>query len=139
MITIDDARESIDLMVLRDGVGPRNRGRIIAVDDPHVIVHYFNDPAMSTKATRPDDLSFVYREDKPPMTLAVLFSHASSMVYEELVTPERFTCRVPAATFAQRIARIQGVQYEVMELVGGRWQSRRGESPVEVIRRRWRA
>ncbi|WP_100459424.1 hypothetical protein [Mycobacteroides abscessus] len=139
MITLDDARESIGITVLCDGVGPHSRGEIIAVNDLDVIVHYFNDPALSTKATRPGDLSFVYREGKPPMTLAVLFSHASSMVYEELVTPERFTCRVPAATFAQRIARIQGVEYEVMELVGGRWQSRRGESPVEVIRRRWRA
>ncbi|SKX80979.1 Uncharacterised protein [Mycobacteroides abscessus subsp. bolletii] len=137
MITLDDARESIDLMVLRDGVEPRKRGRIIAVDDAHVLVHYFDDPMLSTRATRPGDLSLVYRRGKPPMTLAVLFSHGSSMVYEELVTPERFTCRVPAETFAQRIARIQGVEYEVMELVGGRWQSRKGETPVDVIRRRW--
>lgn len=139
MITLDDARESIGTAVFYDDVGSRTHGEIVDVDDPHVLVHYFGDPALSTKANRPGDLSFVYRRGKPPMTLAVLFSHASSMVYEELVTPERFTCRLPAQSFAQRIARIQGVEYEVMELVGVRWQSRSGESPVDVIRRRWQA
>lgn len=139
MITLDDARESIGTAVFYDGVGPPTHGEIIAIDDPRVLVHYFGDPALSAKANRPGDLSFVYRRGKSPMTLAVLFSHASSIVYEELVTPERFTCRLPAQSFAQRIARIQGVEYEVMELVGVRWQSRSGESPVDVIRRRWQA
>lgn len=139
MITLDDARESIGTAVFYDGVGPPTHGEIIAIDDPHVLVRYAGDPALSTKANRPGDLSFVYRRGKPPMTLAVLFSHASSMVYEESIDPARFTCRLPALSYAQRIARIQGVEYEVVELVGGRWQSRSGESPVDVIRRRWQA
>lgn len=137
MITLDDARESIGTRVLYTAIGPRKRGAITAVEDCHVLVHFEGDPPLSTKRIRPGDLSFTYRIGKSPMVLAVLFSHASSMVYEDLVSPERFTRRLPASSFAGRIARIQGVEFEIMELVGGQWKSRTGETSVEVIRRRW--
>ncbi|MCC9181051.1 MULTISPECIES: hypothetical protein [Mycolicibacterium] len=68
---------------------------------------------------------------------AVLFSHASSAVYDELVTTHRFSSDVGARVFGDKIAYVQGVEYEVMELTADGWRSARGESPVEVIRRRW--
>ncbi|MFD7247840.1 hypothetical protein ACFV6Y_38565 [Streptomyces massasporeus] len=68
---------------------------------------------------------------------AVLFSHASTRVYEDLVDFQRFTTRQAARELGERIARVQGVEYEVMERIDGQWRSKKGELPVEVIRRRW--
>lgn len=68
----------------------------------------------------------------------VLFSHASTAVYPDLVDPERFTSRTAAHELGQRIARVQGIEYEVMERIDGQWRSTKGELPIEVIRRRWR-
>ncbi|SIB66623.1 hypothetical protein [Mycobacteroides abscessus] len=139
MITLDDARESIGTGVSYSGIGTRKHGVITGVEDCHVLVHFEGDPPLSTERIRPGDLSFTYRMGKSPMVLAVLFSHASSIVFEDLVSSERFTCRLPASSFAGRIARIQGVEFEIMELVGGRWKSRTGETSVGVIRRRWQS
>ncbi|GAB5000422.1 MULTISPECIES: hypothetical protein [Mycobacterium] len=70
---------------------------------------------------------------------AILFSHASTAVWPELVSDERFADRIDAAEFGQSIVQVQGVEYEIMEKIEGQWRSGRGESPQDVIRRRWSA
>lgn len=68
----------------------------------------------------------------------VLFSHASSMVYADLVAPDRFTSRSEADEYGKYILRAQaGLQYEVMEKISGEWRSTLNELAVDVIRRRW--
>lgn len=68
----------------------------------------------------------------------VLFSHACIAVFPELVCDERFGSRTAASFYGQDVARAQGVEFEVMALAGdGQWRNLRGESAVEVIRRRW--
>jgi hypothetical protein len=72
------------------------------------------------------------------MKYAVLLSAASEMVYgPELVCPERFNRVLDAADFAQRIKQASGLEYEIMHSAEDGWRSTRGETAVEVIRRRW--
>jgi hypothetical protein len=69
---------------------------------------------------------------------AVLFSAASEAVYgPELVSGELFDRAIDAASLGARIARIQGFEYEVMHSTPEGWRNNRGESPVQVVRRRW--
>jgi len=71
-------------------------------------------------------------------TYAVLFSHASTLVYEDYIGPQRFANVIDASTFGERIKNVQGVEYEVMKKIGdGEWLSPRGETALQVIRRRW--
>lgn len=71
------------------------------------------------------------------MRFRVLFSHASERVYEDLMHPEVFDHAVDASNFGESIRRAQGVEYELMRDTEQGWLSRKGETPVEVIRRRW--
>jgi hypothetical protein len=73
-------------------------------------------------------------------TYALLFSAAPEAVYgPELVSNERFTVRVNAFAFGEMIRQTTGLEFQVMHNLGdGRgWRSWKGETPVQVIRRRW--
>lgn len=70
-------------------------------------------------------------------TYAVLLSAASPLVYSELVTPMRFAHAVDAGTHGQRIRQVTGYEYEVMRHTPEGWRNARGESPQQVIARRW--
>lgn len=71
------------------------------------------------------------------MSFRVLFSHASNQVYEDLMHPEVFEFEIDACGFATSIRQAQGVEFEIMRETDQGWLSRKGEKPVEVIRRRW--
>lgn len=69
---------------------------------------------------------------------AVLLSAASEMVYgPELVCPEIYSHAIDAGAAGQRIRNTSGLEFEVMRKVDGQWRNARGETPVQVIRRRW--
>jgi hypothetical protein len=69
---------------------------------------------------------------------AVLFSAASEAVYgPELVSQERFTHAVDASSLGERVKRASGLEYEVMHQTADGWRNVRGETAVQVIRRRW--
>ena len=71
------------------------------------------------------------------MRYRVLFSHASTQVYEDLMDPQVFDTAIEAEAFAQDIWRVQGVGCELMRETDRGWLSRKGETPTEVIRRKW--
>lgn len=71
---------------------------------------------------------------------AVLFSAASEAVYgPELVSSERFEHAVDAASLGEKVKRSSGLEYELMKRTPDGWRSVRGETAVQVIRRRWQA
>lgn len=71
-------------------------------------------------------------------TYAVLYSHASSRVWEEMVAPTRYASSAEASSAGFDVARVQGVKFEVMHLDDeGVWRDRRGRDAVTVIREEW--
>lgn len=71
---------------------------------------------------------------------AVLFSAASEMVYgPDLVSHERFNHAVEASVLGERVRQASGLEYEVMHATDNGWRSTKGETAVQVIRRRWTA
>lgn len=68
----------------------------------------------------------------------VLFSAASEMVYgPELVSRERFAHAVEATTLGERVRQASGLEYELMRRTVDGWRSLRGDTAIQVIRRRW--
>ena len=69
---------------------------------------------------------------------AVLVSAASEALYgPELVCPSRFERVEYAMAAGESVVQAAGLEYEIMTEVDGQWRSSRGETAVDVIRRRW--
>lgn len=70
---------------------------------------------------------------------ALLFSHVIDGIttYPEWVGRQRFSSSVMASRIGDLLNRNTGAEYEIMIRRGRDWVSARGESPKEVIKRRW--
>lgn len=73
-----------------------------------------------------------------PCDYRVLLSAASTMVYPDLMCETIYPEQSSATAFGAEMKHVNGYEFEVMRRSpAGEWLSRRGESAIEVVRRRW--